>query len=214
MSCRFVSYDQQSLDSLHSAIIVGIARGFIEGGLPGIGFSNGKTWTETRRTSLQILKNFGLGKNSLEEIIDEEVQKLVQYIEDHWVNKPIDMSNFFSISVLSSLWRIISGESLPINDVKLKYLCQLTQEGLVEKGDPLMALANQYPTFFKILIKYGYSKWHTMLIELMKYCKGAIDSCKERKIDGNNPLTFIEAMLHKIQTNDNVSRAGSFKNEL
>ena len=55
-----------------------------------------------------------------------------------------------------------------------------------------------------------------MLLELMKYCKDAIDSCKEsRKIpDGNNPLTFIEAMLYKIQNNDDVSRAGSFKCEL
>ena len=136
------------------------------------------------------MKNFGLGKNSLEEIIDEEVQKLVQYIDDHCVNKPIDMSNFFSISVLSSLWRIISGESLPIDDEKLKYLCQLTQKGLVEKGDPLMALANQYPTFFKILIKgpiIYLIKGRSQSRRKQRFCINIAGALREHFLEGTAP---------------------------
>ena len=174
-------------------ILAIIRRGYSFGGIPGVIFSNGITWVELRRSSLHILKDFGMGKNSLENIIEEEVENLIQYIEDHWVNKPIDMSNFFSISVLSSLWRIISGESLPIDDEKLKYLCQLTQKGLVEKGDPLMALANQYPTFFKILIKgpiIYLIKGRSQSRHKQRFCINVAGALREHFLEGSAPLRY------------------------
>ena len=107
-----------------------------KGGIPVVLFSNGKTWLDSRRTSLHVLRDFGFGKNMMEEMIDDELNKLVQYIDDQWLNSPLDVSQFFNISVLSSLWRIISGESLEIHDSKLSSICKLVQVAIQEAGNP------------------------------------------------------------------------------
>ena len=90
--------------------------------MPGVLFSSGVTWTEFRRTSLHILKDFGLGKESFENIVEEEVDNLINHIDQNFLNQPVDVSRLFNIAVLASLWRVISGECLKIGDPKLEYI--------------------------------------------------------------------------------------------
>ena len=68
-----------------------LRRGTSYGSTPGVLFSSGITWVEMRRTSLHILRDFGMGKCALEDMIEDEVDNLLTYIEQEHMHKPVDV---------------------------------------------------------------------------------------------------------------------------
>lgn len=55
----------------------------------GILFANGETWKEMRRFALSTLRDFGMGKKTVEDKIIEETQYLIKVFENHEGNSSV-----------------------------------------------------------------------------------------------------------------------------
>ena len=91
----------------------------------GLVFTSGPRWKEHRKLSLEILREFGLGKNVLAEKIQEEVSHYIKAIEDHQ-GAPVDLHVLTSTSVSNNICSIVFGKRFHYDDpVFTKYLALL-----------------------------------------------------------------------------------------
>ena len=64
------------------------------------------------RFLLRVLKDFGFGKQSMEDLVLEDAVMLCKIIDDKMLDKEIDVHDFCevtAIAVVSSLWNLIAG---------------------------------------------------------------------------------------------------------
>jgi len=100
-------------DSFNDAVLNGRhateGSSFIVGDEFGIMQASGDTWLEQRRFSLRTLRDFGFGKTSMEGMIMEEAHELCDWLKKQ-NGAPVVLKRRFSLAVVNSLWRIVTGE--------------------------------------------------------------------------------------------------------
>ncbi len=105
----------------------------------GIVFSHGKEWMEQRRFSLKTLRDFGFGKKCMEDVIMSEVDQLCSLIAADGSNSDENANSIavcdgdddnegmrlktsdrlchdLSVSVVNSLWTILTGDKISHDD--------------------------------------------------------------------------------------------------
>ncbi|XP_055474927.1 cytochrome P450 2J4-like [Psammomys obesus] len=116
----------------------------------GIVFSSGQTWKEQRRFALMMLKNFGLGKKSLEQRIQEEALYLVEVIGEE-EGQPFDphfkINNAFSNIICS----ITFGKRFEYKDGQFQELMKLLEEIVCLEASVMLMLYNALPSIITYL---------------------------------------------------------------
>lgn len=91
--------------------IFGLLAGFIA--------SEGAQWEAQRRFGLRNLRDFGFGKMSSEVMAHEDIADLIEKFRKD-TGQPISVADRFNMSVINSLWYIISGQRHDIDDPNFK----------------------------------------------------------------------------------------------
>ncbi|XP_066494469.1 cytochrome P450 2F2-like isoform X3 [Tiliqua scincoides] len=91
----------------------------------GIALSNGEKWKVLRRFAIQTLRNFGMGKRSIEERIQEEAKCLVKELEQT-KGEPFDPTFLIGCSFSNVICSIVFGDRFDYKDEKF-----LTLVGLI-----------------------------------------------------------------------------------
>ncbi|CAN8033051.1 unnamed protein product, partial [Ixodes persulcatus] len=90
-------------------------------GVVGVATINGKAWVDNRRFCMQVLRDLGVGKKSMEKHIQEESQYLVEKIAET-KGRATDAQQFLTPSVSNNVTALVFGRRYPYEDASRKYM--------------------------------------------------------------------------------------------
>ena len=99
----------------------------------GIVFSHGDHWKEQRKFASRTLKDFGVGKSGLQTLINDEVKKLIDELQND-TGKPIDLRLRTNLAIVNTLWQVLNGEKSDLNNPKMKRVFKSTTEFIVSNS--------------------------------------------------------------------------------
>lgn len=108
-------------DPAASGRLASEATNFLLGDEYGIVQSTGSVWLEQRRFAMRALRDFGFGRSSMEEMILNEAQELCDWLKKQ-EGRPVELTRRFSLAVVNSLWRILTGERYDHDDKGLIHI--------------------------------------------------------------------------------------------
>ncbi|NXY20437.1 CP2DH protein, partial [Atrichornis clamosus] len=118
--------------------------------IPGIIIARyGHVWKEIRRFTLSTLRNFGMGKKSLEDRVVEEAGFLCSAVKSEEGNS-FDIHFLVNNAVCNMICTIVFGERFNYGDETFKKLSQLFENSLKEETGFLPQLLNVVPILVRI----------------------------------------------------------------
>ncbi|CAO2626309.1 Cytochrome P450 2F2 [Lemmus lemmus] len=167
----------------------------------GIAFSNGERWKVLRRFSVQILRNFGMGKRSIEERILEEGSFLLKVLRKT-EGKPFDPVFILSRSVSNIICSVIFGSRFDYDDERLLTIIRFINDNFQIMSSPWGELYNIFPSLLDWL-----PGPHRRMFQNFRGMKELIArSVREHQasLDPNSPRDYIDCFLTKMaQENHN-----------
>uniref|UniRef100_A0A670ZLX4 Cytochrome P450 2G1-like n=1 Tax=Pseudonaja textilis TaxID=8673 RepID=A0A670ZLX4_PSETE len=168
------------------------------------GFSSGRrSWWELRRFSLTTLRNFGMGKRSIEERIQEEAQCLVEEIR-RTKGQPFDPTFFLSRTVSNVISSVVFGSRFDYEDKTFLSLLRMINESFIEMSSPLAQLYDMYSCIMQYL-PGRHNRIYYLVEDLKDFIAGKVET-NQATLDPNNPRDFIDCFLIQMEKKRSTRR--------
>ncbi|KAM6184806.1 cytochrome P450 2C19-like [Rhynchocyon petersi] len=162
----------------------------------GIILSNGKRWKDIRRFSLMTLRNFGMGKRSIEDRVQQEARTLVEELRKTNASS-CDPTFILSCAPCNVICSIIFQKHFDYRDPTFLDLMRRINENVNIVSSPWMQVCNAFP----VILKY-FPGSHKTFFKNIEYLKvHVLEKVKEhqKSLDINNPRDFIDCFLIKME---------------
>ncbi|XP_063775293.1 cytochrome P450 2C5-like [Pseudophryne corroboree] len=162
----------------------------------GVIFSQDENWKVMRRFTLSTLRDFGMGKKTIENRITEESEYLMKKINSYQ-GKPFDNTKILNAAVVNIIVSILLSHRFDYEDPKLLRLMKVVNENLKLVGSPVAMLYNAFPSvmrwfpgFLKTIIK-NLNEMHHFIRETF--------TTQKKQLDVNDQRNLIDKFLVKQQ---------------
>ncbi|XP_044146870.1 cytochrome P450 2K1-like [Bufo gargarizans] len=160
----------------------------------GVIFSKGDNWKVMRKFTLSTLRDFGMGKKTIEDKISEECENLIQAFRSYG-GKPFDNQSIVNAAVANIIVSILLDCRFEYDDPTILKLMNLVNENIRILENLMVKLYNSYPTLIGWL-PGSHRKLAENYRELQDFVIATFTKL-EKDLDVNNQRNFIEAFLAK-----------------
>ncbi|KAM9808156.1 cytochrome P450 2D14-like [Neosynchiropus ocellatus] len=159
----------------------------------------GPLWREQRRFGLMALRNFGLGKHSMERRILEEIQHVTELLEQN-IGKPTCPHMLFHNAAFNIISRVLFARHFDHEDESMKFNVNVFREtskiingrwGLIYDSLPLLRF-----------LPLPFRKAFTLFKESYVRRRQIVAECKESRVPGQ-PRHFIDCYLDELDKRGN-----------
>uniref|UniRef100_A0A8D0HH92 Cytochrome P450 family 2 subfamily AH member 13 n=1 Tax=Sphenodon punctatus TaxID=8508 RepID=A0A8D0HH92_SPHPU len=162
----------------------------------GIVYGTGERWRSLRRFAISTLKNFGMGKRSLEERIKEEAQFLMAEFRKTQ-GKPFDPTFFLSCAGSNIICTLVFGDRFEYTDKKFLTLLDLINSNWKLMSSTWGQLLFTFPKIMRH-VPGPHRLIYKNYLKLAEFVRERIEMNRET-LDSNHMRDFIDCFLIKLQ---------------
>ncbi|XP_072287205.1 cytochrome P450 2G1-like isoform X2 [Pyxicephalus adspersus] len=162
----------------------------------GVLLSKGQQWKTMRRFSLMTLRNYGMGRKSIEERIQEEAQCLMEGFERN-TETPFDPTYLLGLAVSNVICSIVFGERFNYEDKKFMTLLGHIRDIFRLMNSRSGQLFSMFPNVLNVL-PGPHQKIVTCIHNLREFVIEMVGS-HQKTLDENCPRDFIDCFLIRMK---------------
>nr|XP_020642975.1 cytochrome P450 2G1-like [Pogona vitticeps]XP_020642976.1 cytochrome P450 2G1-like [Pogona vitticeps] len=162
----------------------------------GVVFSTGERWRQLRRFSLTVLRNFGMGKKSIEERIQEEAQFVLEEFKKT-KGKPFDPTFFLSRAVSNVICSIVFGDRFDYEDKEFQSLMEMINNSFKKMSSAWSQFYDIYASFLQYF-PGPHTQVYDILEEMRLFVARRVKQ-NQKNLDPNCPQDFIDCFLIQME---------------
>uniref|UniRef100_A0A8C5M3Y2 Cytochrome P450 n=1 Tax=Leptobrachium leishanense TaxID=445787 RepID=A0A8C5M3Y2_9ANUR len=160
----------------------------------GLIFSQGDTWKVLRRFTLSSLRDFGMGKKTIENKIQEEGDALVEVFESY-KGQPFENQMIMNAAVANIIVSILLDTRFEYNSPTLLKLMKLVNDSVRLLSSPMALLFNAFPSILR-RIPGSHQRVFENSYEMRNFFTETFVKRRE-ELDMNDQRNLIDAFLVK-----------------